>query len=30
VETGEHPGAQYALPNAYFDSPGIPRLTGGR
>jgi RNA-directed DNA polymerase len=26
----DSPGLHYALPNAYFDSLGIPRLTGGR
>jgi RNA-directed DNA polymerase len=26
----ESPGLHFALPNAYFDSLGIPRLTGGR
>jgi len=24
------PALSFALPNAYFDSLGIPRLTGGR
>jgi len=26
----DSPGLHFALPNAYFDSLGIPRLTGGR
>ncbi len=26
----ESPGLHFALPNAYFDSLGVPRLTGGR
>jgi hypothetical protein len=26
----ESPGLHFALPNAYFDSLGIPRLTAGR
>ena len=26
----DSPGLHFALPNAYFDSLGVPRLTGGR
>jgi hypothetical protein len=26
----DSPGLHFSLPNAYFDSLGLPRLTGGR